>query len=172
MLAVLVAGATVALMPVSASALCDPNGPRGAFVYGIPAADNPVWCESREGPPHHLSRVAMAMAMAMATVLRRQRIGVLRRDGADDCWQSPPSKIAQQKNAAICGSIETYHTARPRLDLQVSLTRALRSTLRTHCSRSRSKAAGEPVERILECTALKRCQQRPANVVDAENRFA
>jgi hypothetical protein len=55
--------------------------------------------KSREGPPHHLSRVhmAMAMAMAMATVLRRQRIGVLRRDGADDCWQSPPSKIAQQK---------------------------------------------------------------------------
>jgi hypothetical protein len=49
MLAVLVAGATVALMPVSASALCDPNGPRGAFVYGIPAADNPVWCEISRG---------------------------------------------------------------------------------------------------------------------------
>ena len=49
MLAVLVAGAGVALMPVNASALCDPNGPRGGFVYGIPAADNPVWCEISRG---------------------------------------------------------------------------------------------------------------------------
>lgn len=49
-LAVLVAGAAVALMPVRASALCDPNGPRGGFVDGIPAADNPVWCETSRGP--------------------------------------------------------------------------------------------------------------------------
>lgn len=25
---------------------CDPNGPRGAFAAGIPAADNPVWCDT------------------------------------------------------------------------------------------------------------------------------
>ena len=25
---------------------CDPNGPRGGFALGIPAADNPVWCET------------------------------------------------------------------------------------------------------------------------------
>jgi hypothetical protein len=49
LLAVLVAGAAVALMPVSAAALCDPNGPRGSFVYGIPASDNPVWCEMSRG---------------------------------------------------------------------------------------------------------------------------
>jgi hypothetical protein len=49
LLAFLVAGAAVALMPVSASALCDPNGPAGAFVYGIPAGDNPVWCETSRG---------------------------------------------------------------------------------------------------------------------------
>jgi len=49
LLAVLVAGAAVALTPVSASALCDPNGPRGGFVYGIPAGDNPVWCEMSRG---------------------------------------------------------------------------------------------------------------------------
>jgi hypothetical protein len=48
LLAVLVAGAAMALMPVSASA-CDPNGPRGGFVYGIPAGDNPVWCEMSRG---------------------------------------------------------------------------------------------------------------------------
>jgi len=47
--AVLVAGAAVALMPVSASALCDANGPRGSFVYGIPAGDNPAWCEMSRG---------------------------------------------------------------------------------------------------------------------------
>ena len=49
LLAVVVAAAAVALTPVSASALCDPNGPRGGFVYGIPAADNPVWCETSRG---------------------------------------------------------------------------------------------------------------------------
>jgi hypothetical protein len=46
LLAVLVTGATVALVPGTASAACDPNGPRGAFVYGIPADDNPAWCET------------------------------------------------------------------------------------------------------------------------------
>jgi hypothetical protein len=46
-LAVLVAGAAIDLMPVSASALCVP--PRGGFMYGIPAADNPVWCEISRG---------------------------------------------------------------------------------------------------------------------------
>ena len=25
---------------------CDPNGPVGAFVDGIPAEDNPVWCQT------------------------------------------------------------------------------------------------------------------------------
>jgi hypothetical protein len=49
MLAALVAGAGVSLMPVSASALCDPNGPPRCFVYGIPAADNPLWCEISRG---------------------------------------------------------------------------------------------------------------------------
>ena len=30
----------------SAVPSCDPNGPRGAFAFGIPAVDNPVWCET------------------------------------------------------------------------------------------------------------------------------
>ncbi len=24
--------------------ICDPTGPSGAFAYGVPAADNPLWC--------------------------------------------------------------------------------------------------------------------------------
>ena len=49
LLAVLVARAAAALVPTTASALCDPHGPRGGFVDGIPAGDNPVWCEMSQG---------------------------------------------------------------------------------------------------------------------------
>jgi hypothetical protein len=47
----LAALAIIGLLPVPGIALaqsattCDPNGPRGAFAAGIPAADNPAWCD-------------------------------------------------------------------------------------------------------------------------------
>jgi hypothetical protein len=66
-LAVLVAGAAIDLMPVSASALCVPP-PRWLYVWH---------------PGRHLS----GATVGMASVLRRQRITALCRDGTDDCWR-------------------------------------------------------------------------------------
>lgn len=37
--------------------VCDPIGPRSAFSYGVPTADNPSWCGVAEGYGHGMAVV-------------------------------------------------------------------------------------------------------------------
>jgi hypothetical protein len=41
----MLSGLVLTAMPGIALA-CDPNGPSSGFALGIPAADNPVWCQT------------------------------------------------------------------------------------------------------------------------------
>jgi hypothetical protein len=80
-LAVLVAGAAIDLMPVSASALCVP--PEVALCMASRPPTILSGAKYHEALPRHLS----GATVGMASVLRRQRITALCRDGTDDCWR-------------------------------------------------------------------------------------